>query len=273
MNANQSATWHALFGYPPEGVFVIIDPQVGEPRGQLRALPLLAALGLPRFTFVSTWRSFELVPYEYTAIHEGKNSDDLDGIFPICQFVSQAVERASPSDVTKKLLMAQRATSGADLLVYVMDSEQFMLRDSVGTKTFVDEYILKRTISYDRLFARYYESLGRSFAVVSTGLTLNLALHQLAWELHDETLLRRLSDLFDFRRLGPESWAWELLERLARIPDVREDESALYGLLRPWVDHDITWIGRRLYDKLQEFNFEPSKIRAERARLAAHRER
>jgi hypothetical protein len=143
----------------------------------------------------------------------------------------------------------------------------------VGTKSFVDEYVLKRTISYDRLFARYYEFLGRSLAVVSTGLTLNLAFHQLAWELHDETLLRRLSDLFDFRRLGPESWAWELLERLARIPDVREDESALYGLLRPWVDHDITWIGRRLYDKLQEFNFEPSKIRAERARLATHRER
>ena len=269
MNADQSAMWHALFGYPPEGVFVIIDPQVGEPRGQLRALPLLAALGLTRFTFVSTWRSFDLVPYEYVSIHDGKQVTDLDSNFPICQFISQEVEWASPSDVTKKLLMAQRAKCGTELLVYVIDSEQFMLRDSVGTKSFIDEYVLKRTISYYRLFARYCESSGRSFAVVSTGLTLNLTFHQLAWELHDETLLRRLSDLFDFRRLGPESWAWDLLERLARVRDVREDESVLYTLLRSWVDHDITWIGRRLYDKLQEFNFEPAKIRAERARLAS----
>lgn len=268
MNAEQSAMWRAVFGYPPEGVFVIIDPQVGEPRGQLRALPLLSALGLTRFTFVSTWRSFDLVPYEYVLIHENMEALDLDGVFPICQFVSQEIELTSSSNVTKKLLMAQRAMGGSGLLVYVIDSERFMLRGSVGTKTFIDEYILNRTISYTRLFARYYEFLGRPFAVVSMGLTLNFALHQLAWELHDETLLRRLSDLFDFRRLGPDSWAWDLLERLARLPEIREDESALYSVLRPWVDHDITSIGRRLYDKLQEFNFESSKIRAERARLA-----
>lgn len=267
MSTDQGGLWQTLFGYPPEGVFVIVDPQVGEQRGQLRALPLLTTLGLQRFTFVSTWRSFDLVPYEYLSIHEGKTAGDLDAAFPICQFISQTVERTSTSDVAKKLLMAQRAKSGRDLLVYVIDSEQFMLRESVKTKTFIDEYLLKRTISYERLFVRYYEFLGRPLAVLSTSLTLNLALHQLAWEIHDETLLRRLSDLFDFKRLKPESWAWELLERLAPIPDVRENESALHNLLRPWVDHDITWIGRRLYDKLQEFNFEPAKIRAERARL------
>lgn len=269
MNADQSKLWLEFFGYPPHGIFVIIDPQVGETRGQLRALPLLAALGLTRFTFVSNWHSFDLVPYKYVSIHDGKTVDDLDGVFPMCQFVSQVVEWASPSDVTKKLLMAHRAGHGKELLVYVVDSEQFMLRDSVRTKTFIDEFVLRRTLSYSRLFARYYEMMGQPLAVISASLTLNLAFHQLAWELHEDTLLRRLSDLFDFRRLGPQSWAWDLLERLARIPNVREDESVLYDQLRPWVDHDITWIGRRLYDKLQEFNFEPSKIAAERARLAA----
>lgn len=107
-----------------------------------------------------------LIPYEYVSILDGKTAADLDGAFPICQFISQAVECASPSDVTKRLLMAQRAKSGIDLLVYVVDSEQFILRESVGTKTLVDEYVLKRTISYERPFARYYEFLAACRAVM-----------------------------------------------------------------------------------------------------------
>lgn len=269
MTAIDVQTWQHIFGYPPRGVFVIIDPQVGEPRGQLRALPLLVELGLVRFTFASGWRKFDLVPYEHLIIHEGKTADDLQGVFPICQFISQDMERASPSDVAKKLLMAHRATGSTDLLVYVLDSEQFMLRDSVGTKSFIDEYVLRRTISYEQLFARYCEHVNRPLTVLSTGLTLNLALHQLAWELEDDALLRRLGDLFDFRRLAPTSWAWDLLERLACVPAIREDESEIARLLRPWIDRDITRVHRRLFDKLQEFNFELTKIQAERRRLLA----
>ena len=265
--------WEGVFGYPPEGVFVIIDPQVGEPRGQLRALPLLVELGLTRFTFTSSWHRFDLVPYEYTVVHENMGVQDLQSIFPICQFISQDIERASPSDVAKKLLMAHRATGGTGLLLYVLDSERFMLRDSVGTKSFIDEYILKRTIRYERLFARYYEHIGRSLSVLSAELTLNLVLHKLAWELNDDTLLRRLGDLLDFDRLTPTSWAWDLLERLVVVPATREDESEIPRLLHPWIDRDISRVGRRLFDKLQEFNFEPAKVRAERHRLMVRQER
>lgn len=258
--------WQQVFGYPPEGVFVIVDPQVGESRGQLRALPLLVEMGLQRFTFASGWRTFDLVPFDYLPIHENISARELTSSFPICQFVSQTIELSSPSDVARKLLMAQK-TNGTGLLVYVIDSEQFMLRGSLATKSFIDEYVLKRTFSYQRLFTRYYGYLGHSLTTLSADLTLNLAFHRLAWELQEETLLRRLGDLFDFGRLPPSSWGWDLLERLAGVTEIREDEGVIPRLLHAWVDRDITRIGRRLFDKLQEFNFELTKIQAERQRL------
>lgn len=266
MSLVNSEVWQQVFGYPPEGVFVIVDPQVGEARGQLRALPFLVELGLQRFTFTSSWQTFDLVPFDYCPIHENIAARELTDSFPICQFISQAIELASPSDVARKLLMAQRA-NGAGLLVYVIESEQFMLRGSSATKSFIDEYVLKRTFSYQRLFTRYCGHLGHSLTTLSADLTLNLAFHRLAWELQEEALLRRLGDLFDFRRLPPSSWGWDLLERLAGITEIREDEGAIPRLLHGWVDHDITRIGRRLFDKLQEFNFELAKIQAEQQRL------
>lgn len=268
MNENLDQLWSSVFGYRPEGVFVIIDPQVGQPYGQLRALPLLVKLGLTRFTFASGWRKFDLVPFEYMVINEETPEERLVGAFPICQFISQSMEDASPNDVAKRLLMAHRAAGGKGLLVYVLDSERFMSRDSVRTKTFIDEYILKRTMDYESLFVRYCKLLVCSYEILGTGLTLNLALHRLAWEIGDAVLLRRLGDLFDYSRLSSTSWAWDLLERLVRQPTIREDEREISRLLHAWIDHDITRVGRRLFDKLQEFNFELAKIQAERRRLS-----
>lgn len=107
----------------PQGVIVIIDPQVGESRGQLRALPLLVELGLQKYTFATSLNQFQFVPYQHRVVHEGTTADELRPMFPIVQFVAQSTEDRSQSDVTKKLLMAQRPQPDNPLLVYVLESD------------------------------------------------------------------------------------------------------------------------------------------------------
>lgn len=119
-----TALWESVFGLPPEGVVVIIDPQVRQDWGQLRSLSLLVELGLTRFTYTTNWRGLDLVPHEFVLVSAETSPASLTGLAPICQIVSQGTEDASPGRAARKLLQAFRAAPSQGPLVYVLDSLQ-----------------------------------------------------------------------------------------------------------------------------------------------------
>lgn len=266
------AVWKRLFGYPPEGIFVVIDPQVGGRRGQLRALPLLVELGLEKYTFTTSWHRFQFVPYEHLVVHEDIEAKDLWNGFPAVQFISQTTEERSPSDVTKKLLMAQQTQAGNPLLVFVLESERFMLRQSTGGKGFVDEYDLKRVYSYESIFHRYCKIVELPTSRLSTGDSLNLMFHRLALEIDAEKLVLRLADLFDYSSLRPTSWAWDLLEQLAAQKSVRRDDRTIARFMRSWIDSDITKVTDHLLAAVQRFDYNPARIKAYRRQMIKQNE-
>lgn len=259
--------WRSIFGLPPQGVFVIIDARLKESYGQLRALPLLRRLGVKTFTFTSTWRGLDIVPYRYRVINEQTQVDGLIDEFPMVQFIAQSTADRSSSDASRKLLMAQRSHSGNPLLVFVLDSEQFMLPDSLGTKTFIDEYELTNVYGYDSLFSRFCQQVGYPPPAMGADKSLNLMLHHLAWTMGDETLLTRLADLFNYSKVPPGSWGWDLLKQLTHQSNIRQNDRMIHKLLRPWIDSDISRVTSRLLSTLQQFNFDPELIEKERQRL------
>lgn len=261
--------WLSIFGLPPEGTFVIIDSRLVESYGQLRALPLLRRLGIINFTFTSSWRGLEIVPYQYRVINEQTIVDNLIDDFPIAQFISQRTADRSMSDASRKLLMAQQEREDSPLLVFVLESERFMLPDSLGTKSFVDEYDLKNVYAYEKIFTNFCRQKGYPPPAMSADRSLNLMLHHLAWTIGDQTLLTRLANLFDYTRIPPTSWGWELLRQLCIQPNIRQDDRVIQQLLRPWIDSDFTRVCSRLLATLQQFDFDPDLVTKEQERLTA----
>jgi hypothetical protein len=259
--------WTSIFGRPPRGIFVITDPRLGESYGQLRALPLLRRLGLETYTFTSNWRGLEIVPYRYRVINDRTSADELAADFPWVQFISQSTADLTISDASRKLLMAQRHQGENPLLVYVLDSEKFMLPDSLGTKSFIDEYELTQVYGYELIFSHFCRRAGYPPPVMGANRSLNLMLHHLAWTMGDQTLLTRLADLFNYSRIPATSWGWDLLQQLAAYADIRQDDRILHQLLRPWIDSDITRVTSRLLTALQQFNFDATLIEKERQRI------
>lgn len=260
--------WQAVFGREPAGIFVIVDPQVRQSYGQLRSLPLLLELGIERFTFISAWNTFPLVPYEYVLVNEDTSYVEMIEVFPVCQIVSQEIEDNSPAKVSKKLLMAHTDAGGDPLLVYVFDSDLFSLYDSSAPKSFVEEYEIPNRYAYDKVFASYLEAREGDTGPISMAKTLNLVLYQMARGLYLSTGLeqRKVRDLFDFDRLLPESPAWDLLEKL--IPGDRQsrDDDYIHGQLRPWIDSDITATSRRILEMLQRHGYDVEKMQLRRRR-------
>lgn len=264
----QEELWLSIFGLPPQGVFVIIDPRLSESYGQLRALPLLRRLGIENFTFTSTWQALDIVPYRYRVINEKVSANDLQGDFPIAQFIAQSTADRSTSDASRKLLMAQRNHPGQPLLVYVLEAERFMLPDSLGTKTFIDEYELTDIYDYESIFTRFCQQVGYPPPAMGTDKSMNLMMHHLAWTMGDQTLLTRLADLFNYSKMPATSWGWDLLKQLTQQSDIRQSDRAIHQLLRPWIDSDISHVCSRLLATLHQFNFDRDLIDKERQRLA-----
>jgi hypothetical protein len=259
--------WLSIFGLPPTGVYVIIDSRLSESYGQLRALPLLRRLGIENFTFTSSWRGLDIVPYRYRIINEAVSVQDLVDDFPIVQFISQQTADRSNSEVSRKLLMAEHDHLEQTLLVFVLENQEFMLPGSLGTKSFIDEYELMNIYSYEAIFARFCQQKGYPNPALGSDKSLNLMFHHMAWTIGDQTLLTRLADLFNYSKLPASSWGWDLLEQLTLQRGIRDDDRTIHNLLRPWVDSDISRVSSRLLNTLQQFNFDRDLIQKERARL------
>ena len=180
--SSQKRSWASVFGTQPAGVTVLVDPQVGKPsglpeRGQLRSIPLLERLGVDHYTFLDSWRQYDLVPYEYVRM---AHSIPAEIPYPICQIVSQEVEFNSDFDLTRRLLV-QALSGKVKSLVLVVDTEIFRLRHNQDGKPMVEDWALTSKIfRYDTTLSRYLQLTGTVTPAISFRETQNLLFHDMA---------------------------------------------------------------------------------------------
>jgi hypothetical protein len=257
--------WEQIFGLPPKGMIVIIDPQVRQGGGQLRSLPLLVELGLTRFTYTTNWRGLDLVPHEFVLVGADTSPTSLVGLAPMCQIVSQAIEDESPGRAARKLLQAFRVAAGRGPLVYVLDSERFALSDSVVAKSFIEEFEIATCYHYPRIFERYLEHVGETEVRLSADRSMNLLLHRMLRARGGS--IQKLRELFELRSLTADSLAWDVIEQCTHLPNVRRDDMVVHRALRPWVETDISRVATTILETLQAFDYDPSRLRAQRDHL------
>lgn len=260
--ATRWSEWNTLVGRPPQGLHIIIDKQVGEGRGELRSVNLLADLGLQHFTYVSFWhRAFAPVDYTYTVLHPGSGDEELLTRGHLVQLVNQATENLSPHGFISNLVLTTLSTSPLPFFVLVLDSQGFHFRDAPDGKSMIEDLGLRQKgvgiYSYEMLYRRYRI---RAFpnSPLSDGLTMNLWFHRLASELRAAgwTHFNHLADLFRFTErdypLVPS--VLRLLRHLLNDTDQteqleREGPEYVRKELKPWMEtgevmavaHAIWW--------------------------------
>jgi hypothetical protein len=248
-------------------VSVLIDPQVGkcavtQEHGQLRALPLLKEIGIRNFTFVDTWKKYDLVDFNYL-----KFGDKIiqSSVFPICQFINQETELMSGLDTTERLLEYVLSSSNLHL-VLVLDSSSFRLKNNQDGKPMIEDWDLSlSSFDYITLFANFLKNSEKEPAISLTQTT-NLVFHEMAdtyLEVFGERP-KRLSDLFRFDRLPYDSYGWKILASLANREAQLECDTYVYNCFRSWVETDITRIVDYVVEGLQICSFDACKIEVQR---------
>lgn len=255
-----AGAWQRLFGRPPRGVLVLVDEQVGESHGQLRALPLLRALGVTRFTFADGWRGLDLAPFEWRYVGRDSRVDDLVGALPVCQFVSQRIEDASDGDAAYKLLRAHERAGPDALLIYVVDTPAFTCRRDPGGKSFVDEHQLATPRAYRPLAERFAHAhgLGAGEAMRS----YNLLWQGLSRFVSGGVAVRRLEDVLSLLHHGAGSPIVPLYEHLCDLAGPEADADAVRRGLRSWIDRDITRVLDEVVLSLRRVGFRSGQVRA-----------
>lgn len=241
-----------------------MDPLVGKPsglpeRGQLRSIPLLEKLGITHYTFLDSWRQYDLVPYEYVKM---AHSIPPEIQYPICQIVSQEVESNSDFDLTRRLLV--HALSGkVKFLVLVVDSVLFRLRNNQDGKPMIEDWSLSsRTFRYETTLSRYLHLSGTKNPAISFRETQNLLFHEMAIEYYQSTNKkpRRLADLFDYDVIPEQSGAWRILMDFANKTTKEEFEGHIHNSLRSWVESDVSKIAQNMLSILQRCSFKRQNI-------------
>lgn len=200
--------WNTVVGLPPQGLHIVIDEQVGEGRGGLRSVAMLADLGLHSFTYVSGWhRQFTPVDYEYVLLRPNSGEEELRSRGQLVQVVTQETENYSPHGFIADLVLTALVESPPPLLVLVIDTQDFKLRGTTDGKSMIENFGLRQKgvgiHSYSTLYHRYRQLVFPD-SPLSNGLTMNPWFHRLASELKRAgwTRLGSLTDLFRFTDRG-----------------------------------------------------------------------
>lgn len=244
-------------------VCVIVDPQVGkineiQAHGQLRSLPFLNEVGVENFTFVDTWKKWDLISYKYLKFND---STITNLVFPICQLISQETELFSGLNTTEGLLNNVLSSSTGNL-VLVIDSPEFYLKNNQDGKPLIEDWSLSNfCFDFKFLFANYLISLGVKPAI-SLNLTCNLVFHKMAALYYEEfnEHPKRLSSIFDHQNMPVASDGWNIIKSLATREAQLECHQYVYNCLRPWVESDIGKIVENIVETLQICCFNPEKV-------------
>ncbi|MCW4005300.1 MAG: hypothetical protein NWF04_01680 [Candidatus Bathyarchaeota archaeon] len=245
-------------------VCVIVDPQVGrinvtQEHGQLRALPLLVEMGIQNFTFVNTWKNWDLLTYNYLKIGDLPITDSFSSLV---QFINQETELISGLNTTERLLNNALSNKEGNLIL-VIDSPSFYLKNNQDGKPMIEDWGLSNScFEFNVLFADYLESLGIDDPPIPLNQTCNLVFHQMAKLYRDAQgeEPQRLSTIFDYENMPVESYGWHILKSLATREAQLECDKYIYKCLRPWLESDVTKVVNNILDALQRCNFDPAKV-------------
>lgn len=260
--------WVELMGDEPRGLFVIVDDQVGKPRGQLRALALLTELGITHVTYNKAWHTdLRPVPFMYHKLAPGRAEVILAENGHLAQIISQETLDLSAFSFTAELIrLAMRPVQARPLVVIVCDRQKLVLPGNIDGKSIFEENsrVAQEVIplSYRTLYRRYLRSTA---SPIRQNLTENPYFHRLAGELRRAGWNRfdRLSDLFalnaDGFPLTPMVRA--LAEYFLADPDRREALEYSQGPpfiqaeMRGWLERGeagavaaALWFGFSVYD-------------------------
>jgi hypothetical protein len=251
-----------IFGCGTPGIVTLLDPVVGSEHyqhGQLRALPMIADLGVKNFTFVDSWSTYKLIDFEYYRFGPDLI---LKNVFPICQFISQEIEDHSDLDITQHLLNLASSNQKATLFL-VLDSAQFCLKNNQDGKPMIEDWDLSDSVyEYTKIFPVFLRKIGIVEPPISLTETQNLVFQKMA-QTHLESSgdrPHRLSTLFDFESAPSKSSAWEVLRSLANRKAAIECHSYVHDCIRSWVDSDITRVTDNIMSGLQRCQFDPEKV-------------
>jgi len=240
-------------------IVVLIDPQVGRGRGQLRALPMVKELGIDNFTYIDNWLVYKLLDFNYL-----KFGDNLVGkeVFPLCQFISQEIETMSNLHIMEELLNSLLSIDKTQF-VLVLDSPSFCLKNNQDGKPMIEDWDLSdSTFEYKFIFLDYLKSIGLNKPAISLVQTCNLIFHKMA-QIHLNVLgekPKRLAALFDYEIVPAASYAWEILKSFANKKTQFECHSYVQNSLRSWVESDATRITDNIVYALQRCSFDPVKV-------------
>ncbi|HYF95169.1 MAG TPA: hypothetical protein VD969_23410 [Symbiobacteriaceae bacterium] len=274
MTTFSSGPWTSFTGAEPRGLFVLVDPQVGQARGQLRSLALLTELGLSNVTYNYIWHTdLRPVPYVYLKLGPGRAEPLLAERGHLVQVISQETIDYSAYDFTWELIRyALRPGPGQPLVVLVVDRPNLVLPGAAdGKSIFEDMGLFGRGAvleDYSVLFRRYLRRVG---SPIRQRLTENLYFHRLAAELARAgwTEFGRITDLFrlqsDSYPLTPliRSLLAHFLENAERREELeyRKGPPFIMEEMRGWLERgeagamaNALWYGMALFD------FDPKKL-------------
>lgn len=200
--------WNAVVGVPPQGLHIIIDDQVGEGRGGLRSVAMLADLGLRNFTYISSWhRRFSPVDFEYVQLRPDATDEMLLSRGHLVQVVTQETEEYSPHGFISDLVLTTLTTAPPPFFVLVVDTQDFKLQGTTDGKSMIENFGLRQRgvgiHSYNALYHRY-RKLALPDSPLSDGFTMNPWFHRLASELKSAGWRQfgGVADLFRFTDRG-----------------------------------------------------------------------
>jgi hypothetical protein len=179
--------WNTVVGQPPQGLHIVIDDQVGEGRGGLRSVAMLADLGLRHFTY----------------LRPDSGENELLSRGHLVQVVTQETEQYSPHGFIADLVLTTLVESPPPFFVLVIDTQDFKLRGTADGKSMIENFGLRQKgvgiHSYSALYHRY-RKLAFPDSPLSDGFTMNPWFHSLASELKAAGWRRfgSLTDLFRF---------------------------------------------------------------------------
>ncbi|MGQ9643597.1 MAG: hypothetical protein ACUVT3_07055 [Ignavibacterium sp.] len=253
--------------HPETRLAVVIDPRLSASSGQLRALPLLLRLGLPKYSTIPEWGEpcQALFPESsYTKYYSDLSEDS------IVVFTSEKLERTQR--FTASLFLDKLSAGEIKKCLFIVDQENFRVRRSArplihNANFYYFEEIFKNFLSYRR-------RRGIDFPLKDT---YNVFLQELAYKLQ-KILNKNISwshELFVYDKKTVNEPVWDWLIRIAEAYEenlAKDFKKIATHHLRPVLENDyaIRKIAAKMeHEYSKEFRCSCKYIKQERVALQA----
>jgi len=250
-------------------IHIIIDPRINESHhyyGFLRSIPLIKALDVENFTFISSLNIVFPPPFNFnfSLLNKESKFSSLSG--KICQIINQSQEYESEHNLTFSLYKeCINSNTKLDKIYFVFDDVRFKLKfdNNREDKPFVEDKGLINIVNYEDLLRNKLRKEGiKKLPLSISKKSGNYVIQKMAQNHYEKTgkKISFLSDLFDFNLIHPESEAWDMLIFFSKITNSLNYSEIINRSLKLFIENDITKICENFYDALKSKNFDYVKI-------------